>query len=260
MEYRFDGCPVLDLFNKRTNAPYPGLEPIVTSRFWNIVASQPDIFGVFSGRTGSVDVAIFNGVNVLWWDEPWLSIAAREPDTMRWYGLFEPDPRHTGESKTFQNWTIEELTSSRHPRESTPLEQGARGWLANDRDQVDQCLRCLQMAAISSVCLVNPRQQPHLTVQQVEQRLEVGLLPWLAGTHDPRRDGRPPVPAQDPMVGRAYHWPNVTIPTPVNWMWWDPAGQGNKPRVERKVCLPQLPTYLTRHSLQPATPAPLPES
>ncbi|KAK3897983.1 hypothetical protein C8A05DRAFT_38438 [Staphylotrichum tortipilum] len=171
--HRFDGNPVLDLFNKNINAPYPGLEPIVTSRFWNIVASQPDIFGVFSGRSGSVDVAIFHGVNVLWWDEPWLPMAAREPDTMRWYNIFDQDTTHPAESKAFRNWTLTEITNQPSADNSTQTERTARPWLANDRDQVDQCLRCLQMAAISSVCLVNPRNQPGMTLQQVEQNLEL---------------------------------------------------------------------------------------
>ena len=254
----FDGSsPVLDLFNKNINAPYPGLAPIVTSRFWNIVASQPDIFGVFSGRTGSVDVAIFNGVNVLWWDEPWLSIAAREPDTMRWYGIFDPDTDRPVESKAFRNWTVNEITNTKPPTDSTLMELTARPWLANDRDQVDQCLRCLQLAAISSVCLVNPRQQPQLTLQQVEERLGVSVLPWLAGTHDPRRDGLPGAPAQDQMVIRAYHWPNVTNPTSYTWMWWNSAAGQNakpRPRPQRPVCPPSYPALEPLPKSQPLTP------
>ncbi len=237
----FDSSPVLDLFNKNINAPYPGQEPIVTSRFWNIVANQRDIFGVFSGRTGSVDVAMFNGVNVLWWDEPWLSLSAREPDTMRWYSLFDRDPDRPVESKAFRSWTVSEITSKKAPADSTPMEREARPWLSDDRDQVDQCLRCLQMAAISSVFLVNPRHQPGLLLQHMEERLAVDVLPWLAGTHDAGRDGSPGMPAQDPMPARAYRWPNVTVPDRYNWMWWNSTEGANarpRPRAQRGVCPP----------------------
>ena len=69
---------------------YPGLDPLVTAGFWAAVGRRADIFGLFGGRSGSMDVASFMGVSVFWWDAPWLEVAARELEALRAYGL-KPD-------------------------------------------------------------------------------------------------------------------------------------------------------------------------
>ncbi|KAI9767924.1 MAG: hypothetical protein M1840_005417 [Geoglossum simile] len=76
-----------DLFNKSTGIKYPGLNPCATAIVWSKVAQAgtaegaktlglaKPIFGIFSGRTGSIDLPAFCGVNCFFWDEPWLQAA-----------------------------------------------------------------------------------------------------------------------------------------------------------------------------------------
>ena len=99
-----------DLFGKIKlggNWVYPGLNPLVTAGFWAEVARRADIFGLFGGRSGSMDVASFMGVSVFWWDAPWLEVAAREPEALRAYGL-KPDD--------VVGWSIREMQA----RETMP--------------------------------------------------------------------------------------------------------------------------------------------
>ena len=88
--------PVLDLFNKISNKPFPGLDPMVTCRFWNKlskVAKDWRVFGMFSGRSGSCDVAAFNGLNCFYWDTPYLELAAYDAGVFRSFGFDRDEVR-----------------------------------------------------------------------------------------------------------------------------------------------------------------------
>ncbi|KAF2648596.1 hypothetical protein K491DRAFT_684553 [Lophiostoma macrostomum CBS 122681] len=84
-----------DLFEKKTPPKdaelarfSPGIDPLVTCRFFKKVAEHPEIvFGMFSGRSGSCDVAAFNGVNCFYWDTPYLDLAAYDPDVCASFGF-----------------------------------------------------------------------------------------------------------------------------------------------------------------------------
>ncbi|KAL8790957.1 MAG: hypothetical protein Q9195_006102 [Heterodermia aff. obscurata] len=58
-------------------APYPGVDSRAQARFWGKVAEDKNqIFGVYGGRSGSLDIAAFCGVYSFFWDEPWIKFAA----------------------------------------------------------------------------------------------------------------------------------------------------------------------------------------
>nr|POF19959.1 hypothetical protein CFP56_52208 [Quercus suber] len=79
-------APVLfDLFNKVKRegktwkwepAEWPGLDPRAQAYFWAQVAENRNIFGVFGGRSGSLDIAGFCGVTTFFWDEPWIEFGS----------------------------------------------------------------------------------------------------------------------------------------------------------------------------------------
>jgi hypothetical protein len=52
------------------------LDKRYTSSFWAEVAQLPEVFGFVGSRTGSLDIAAFNGVNCLEWDEPVFEVVA----------------------------------------------------------------------------------------------------------------------------------------------------------------------------------------
>jgi hypothetical protein len=129
-----------DLFNKTEIPPpdYPGLDPLVTCHFYALVAKATHdngkkiFFGIFSGRSGSVDVAAFNGVNTYFWDEPWLEVARKNEAALKSWG-YPP-----GSLADPPVWSTFE-----------PQAQGVS--LKNGNDQIPQCLRCLQMAVICHI-------------------------------------------------------------------------------------------------------------
>ncbi|RYN86470.1 hypothetical protein AA0119_g12861 [Alternaria tenuissima] len=79
-----------DIFSRKKSQGYPGVEPRYTAQLWRMVkcAANPaftkefnleiPIFGVFSSRSGSVDLPAFCGVNCFFWDEPWLQATSDE--------------------------------------------------------------------------------------------------------------------------------------------------------------------------------------
>ena len=107
------GRSVFDFYNKGDNkAAWPGIEPRAQAIFWVKVASNPCIFGLFGGRSGSIDVAGFCGVNSFFWDDPWVEFASMTMANTR-----------------FDNETNNKLVAGQMP----------------------QCLRSLQLLAIMSV-------------------------------------------------------------------------------------------------------------
>ncbi len=64
----------LDLFDARVSNTIKGKR--FTPRFWSRVRRMPEIFGLIGGRSGSVDVAAFVGMNCFEWDEPVFNVAA----------------------------------------------------------------------------------------------------------------------------------------------------------------------------------------
>ena len=74
---------IFDLYNKTQatttttdrrwiDTPWPGLDVRAQAYFWCQVAKTDLIKGLIGGRSGSVDIAAFCGVKVLFWDEPWI--------------------------------------------------------------------------------------------------------------------------------------------------------------------------------------------
>lgn len=114
-----------DLYDKIKLWPnwvYPGLNPLVTAGFWAKVGQRADIFGLFGGRSGSVDVASFMGVNVFWWDAPWLEVAAREPEALRAYGL-KPDDLVGWSIQEMQQGAIKPTTPEKAAEDLRPLQR-----------------------------------------------------------------------------------------------------------------------------------------
>ncbi|KAI0123650.1 hypothetical protein BJ170DRAFT_598854 [Xylariales sp. AK1849] len=71
----------LDLFDtKRSNAVR---DKRFTARFWTFVQQMPEVFGLIGGRSGSIDIAAFVGMNCFEWDEPIFNIAAGIPEIGR---------------------------------------------------------------------------------------------------------------------------------------------------------------------------------
>ncbi|KAK3326826.1 hypothetical protein B0H66DRAFT_551767 [Apodospora peruviana] len=68
----------LDLFDARAAGSSTIRDKRFTARFWRRVARELDseVFGLIGGRSGSVDVAAFVGLNCYEWDEPVFNIAA----------------------------------------------------------------------------------------------------------------------------------------------------------------------------------------
>ena len=75
----------LDLFDVRRSDKL--VDKRFIARFWSLVSNMEEIFGVIGGRTGSLDVAAFQGVNSFSWDEPMLEIVAspRHPQLKQIY-------------------------------------------------------------------------------------------------------------------------------------------------------------------------------
>jgi hypothetical protein len=91
--------PVLDLFNKKRVGSFhwAGLDPIVTCRFWNQLSKLSKawgVFGMFSGRSGSCDVAAFNGFNCFYWDTPYLDLAAYDEGVFGSFGISRDEARN----------------------------------------------------------------------------------------------------------------------------------------------------------------------
>jgi hypothetical protein len=124
-----------DLFNKKAKAEYPGLNPCATAMLWGKVRDaatlegaknlnlQVPIFGIFSGRTGSIDLPAFCGVNCFFWDEPWLQAA--------------------GDNQIYEEFKKLSMFYGKHDE------------LTKDMDgQISQCLRSLQLYPIMATGLV----------------------------------------------------------------------------------------------------------
>ena len=116
--------PVFDFYGIKDGKAYPGVEARAQCRFWAKVAEDREIAGIFGGRTGSIDVSGFNGMNVFFWDEPWIEWSASSLD----------------------------LTNA---KELGPNNKSGRSTAAK---QVPQCLRSLQLLPIMAVgCPTNIR-------------------------------------------------------------------------------------------------------
>ncbi|KAH7069881.1 hypothetical protein BKA63DRAFT_90520 [Paraphoma chrysanthemicola] len=74
-----------DLFNVRDTDEF--VDKAYLARLWAKIYNTKEIFGVVGPRTGSLDVAAFQGVNVFCYDEPILEIIAgdRHPSLRRLY-------------------------------------------------------------------------------------------------------------------------------------------------------------------------------
>ena len=72
-----DTTGMFDLYNKNgIPKPYPGLDPVAQVLFWlQIAKEKKDYYGIYGGRSGSIDLAAFCGVKCFFWDEPWLEYA-----------------------------------------------------------------------------------------------------------------------------------------------------------------------------------------
>ncbi|KAI9756663.1 MAG: hypothetical protein M4579_003752 [Chaenotheca gracillima] len=125
-----------DLFNALEDAPYPGIDPHVTARFWHKVAAQKEIVGIVSGRSGSVDIAAFTGVKALFYDEPWLRVAAGDVGAMRSLVKYLKTPEGV----------IRQDENKKDMLDQSQLQNG----LSN---QIPQCLRSLQLYPIMAVAL-----------------------------------------------------------------------------------------------------------
>lgn len=70
-----------DLFSVRSACGPSIRDKRFTPRFWTRVAKEmsDSVFGLIGGRSGSVDIASFCGLNCFQWDEPVFHIAAAEP-------------------------------------------------------------------------------------------------------------------------------------------------------------------------------------
>ncbi|MCJ1405481.1 hypothetical protein MMC11_008709 [Xylographa trunciseda] len=84
---------IFDLYNKNSKdkQPFLGIDPVTQARFWQETASEKpyaelrlDIqwFGVYGGRSGSIDLAAFCGAHCFFRDEPWLRYAWANPDAL----------------------------------------------------------------------------------------------------------------------------------------------------------------------------------
>ncbi|KAF2842521.1 hypothetical protein M501DRAFT_1013859 [Patellaria atrata CBS 101060] len=128
------GNVLFDLDNKNdpVQQGWPGLDSRAQALFWAKVTSNKDIAGVFSGRSGSVDVAGFNGVNVFFWDEPFIRRAT---------GPLAPVLSTDKDYKDLDNAMGADASNSR---------DAANGRIA-------QCFRSLQLLPIMAVaCPVDP--------------------------------------------------------------------------------------------------------
>ena len=67
---------VFDLYGKEDELPWPGIDPRAQAYFWSLVAKDSRVFGLYGGRSGSLDIAAFSGVYSFFWDEPWIQFAA----------------------------------------------------------------------------------------------------------------------------------------------------------------------------------------
>jgi hypothetical protein len=117
-----EGALVFDLYGLGEGVPYPGLEARAQARFWAKVAADPRIAGIFGGRSGSIDVAGFSGMNAFFWDEPWIEWCA---------GLL-------GDTQLGINNKLNR---------------------SDAKQQIPQCLRSLQLLAIMGVGLPTDREQ-----------------------------------------------------------------------------------------------------
>ncbi|KAK1749596.1 hypothetical protein QBC47DRAFT_440205 [Echria macrotheca] len=227
---------------KKPNWEYPGPDMFVTAGFWREVAKRGDIFGVFSGRTGSIDVAMFHGVNVFWWDEPWLEFAARDPLALYTYGInpqdlqawtvtelqhrARPDNSKDGVHVQSQKKTVREIAGAQEKKDkadgipafveadednpftwvdgirelaisklpnaqkTNSLTAGQGAYTSRKKDQIPQCMRCLQLAAASWVGLPEPVLYPNPGgMDDWAEMRKVPLRQWLAGeiqTHNVR--------------------------------------------------------------------------
>jgi len=156
------GRALLDLYNKGTadlkwnlNNDWPGLDVRAQAYFWKLVAEDPNIVGLFGGRSGSVDIAGFCGVRVFFWDEPWIE--------------FGTGSKETG---------LGDATKPNDPPSSNSV--------AKVYEQVPQCLRSLQLAAFMSTGL------PEFTVQPNWQTVrEPEISRWLKAIHSAPRNAWP---------------------------------------------------------------------
>ncbi|KAI9848820.1 MAG: hypothetical protein M1837_006336 [Sclerophora amabilis] len=127
-----------DIFDRLKGVPPPGIEARVTARFWSMVADDEEIVGMVGGRSGSIDVAGFNRVRCLFFDEPWLQLAAGNEAAANSFGK-----------------TVYDLNK--------------------DADtQIPQCLRSLQLYPIIAVGL--PEYTAEKDWQRIEEYFLLGWL------------------------------------------------------------------------------------
>ena len=67
---------VFDFYSKKDKLPWPGHDPRAQAYFWSFVAKDSRVFGLYGGRSGSLDIAAFSGMYTFIWDEPWVQFAA----------------------------------------------------------------------------------------------------------------------------------------------------------------------------------------
>ncbi|KAF2842279.1 hypothetical protein M501DRAFT_998548, partial [Patellaria atrata CBS 101060] len=137
--------PLFDLYNKNKQAAFPGIENRAQCLFWHMVANDSRIVGLFGGRSGSVDVAGFNGVSVFFWDEPWIEWAA-------------------GKKLDAEMGTYEDF--------STRSKAGG---------QIHQCLRSLQLLAIMSVGYPEAKIGDDVKTKEWSKVRPEELHKWLVG-------------------------------------------------------------------------------
>jgi len=125
-----------DLFEKgnRGDGPTerfsPGIDPLVTCRFFMMIAEfgvGDGIFGMFSGRSGSCDVAAFNGVNCFYWDTPYINLAMYDPSVCASYGFVADQIRNLDLADVYgAQWTaLKSKTAKDQKRSLTPEQEKA---------------------------------------------------------------------------------------------------------------------------------------
>ena len=169
---KFEDYPdveIFDLFRKteKPTVPFPGINPLVTCRFWSKIAKFDQVLGVFSGRSGSVDVAAFNGVNCYYWDVPYLQVAANDRELIKTFGLI---PNPLDKNFTWKDWNK---------------------FVGTVEGQVPQCLRCIQLRMVMTIGLVDKGVMKDGSPGEVIWHTVQGkpLKLWLAGKRGDRGQG-----------------------------------------------------------------------
>ena len=151
------------------------------SILWSkIAASKDKVFGVYSGRSGSLYVAAFNGVNCFYWDFPYMEIMVKEPYWTDKFGLKDLL------QKDDQPRTVKEIPKG--SEESTLLREF--------NNQLRQTLRCMQLLLVTGIGYPLLRAQaadPEYAIHHPDAApLAVDL--WLNGSNPREAPLYPPCP------------------------------------------------------------------